>query len=109
MLGVEPGTSDILAVLGRGSTLSYSLNWGEDHIKKYSVGTERVAQLADCLPTVHEVLGSVLLYPTNLVWWSTCNPSIQETEAGGSGVGFCKFKVSLGYVRPCLETNKKRQ
>lgn len=35
----------------------------------------------------------------------TCNPSIKEVDAGGSGVHsqlHSEFKVSLGYMKPCI-------
>lgn len=47
-------------------------------------GAEDVAQLGECLPILHETLGSVLNTIKSHAVMHTCNPSTGEVEAGGS-------------------------
>lgn len=58
-----------------------------------------VAQVVECVACMHEALG-LLVY--------TCNARTQEVQAEGPELQdrswlHSRFRVCLGYVRPCLK------
>lgn len=73
-------------------------------------GSVDIIQLVECVsPTKFGVPSSAPHNPSIVL--DICNSSNQEIVAEGSGVQgppclYRKFEVNLGYVIPCLKTNK---
>ena len=75
-------------------------NFGQ--INTFLLGSVDVAQLVECLPTMHEAL-SPILNTAHRSGDTPCDPSSWEVEAGELGVQDhpqlqSKFEACLGYV-----------
>lgn len=74
--------------------------------KNESVGTEVVAQLVQCLTSMHKTLSSVPSLRKPDTGIHSYNLSTQEVGAGGSSGTpqlHGEFKASLRDMRPCLK------